>query len=118
METDIWLLFVAGAERLNISAAGHLLGLAPVVASARLVKLEHELGAELLHRTKRKVSLLHEGHASPPYACEIIAQSEVGRAALGLNVGQPSDILRFAAPNSCAQLHIMPLLPAFHAAYP
>jgi DNA-binding transcriptional LysR family regulator len=42
----------------------------------------------------------------------------VGRAALGLNVGQPSGTLRFAAPSSCAQLHIMPLLPAFHAAYP
>jgi DNA-binding transcriptional LysR family regulator len=63
METDIWLLFAAGAERLNISAAGHLLGLAPAVASARLVKLEQELGAELLHSTKRKVSMSHEGHA-------------------------------------------------------
>ena len=46
MDTDSLRLFVAAAERLNISAAGRSLGLAPAMASARLAKLEHELGAE------------------------------------------------------------------------
>ncbi|MBU0780546.1 MAG: LysR family transcriptional regulator [Alphaproteobacteria bacterium] len=118
MDTDSLRLFVAAAERLNISAAGRSLGLAPAMASARLAKLEHELGAELLHRTTRKVSLSQEGEAFLPYAREILAQSEAGRAALGLNAAEPSGTLRFAAPSSFAQLHIMPLLPAFHAKYP
>lgn len=118
MDIQTLRLFVAAAERLNISAAGRSLGLAPAMASARLAKLEHELGAELLHRTTRKVSLSQEGAAFLPYAREILAQSEAGRAALGLNAKKPSGTLRFAAPSSFAQLHIMPLLPAFHAAYP
>lgn len=118
MDTDCLRLFIAAAERLNISAAGRGLGLAPAMASARLAKLEHELGAELLHRTTRKVSLSQEGEAFLPYAREIVAQSEAARAALGLNAAEPSGTLRFAAPSSFAQLHIMPLLLAFHAQYP
>ncbi|MEE3217801.1 MAG: LysR family transcriptional regulator, partial [Pseudomonadota bacterium] len=38
MDTEALRLFVRAAERLNISAAGRDLGLAPAVASARLAK--------------------------------------------------------------------------------
>ena len=118
MDTDGLRLFVMAAERLNISAAGRALGLAPAVASARLAKLETELGVELLHRTTRKVSLSLEGTDFLPYAREILAQAEAARSALGGSSATPRGTLRFAAPSSFAQLHIMPLLPQFHAAYP
>jgi hypothetical protein len=110
MDTDSLRLFVMAAERLNISAAGRALGLAPAVASARLSKLEQELGADLLHRTTRKVSLSLEGAEFLPYAREILAQSDAAKAALGQGVLSASGTLRFAAPSSFAQLHIMPLL--------
>ena len=118
MDTDCLRLFVLAAERLNISDAGRALGLAPAVASARLAKLENELGVELLRRTTRKVSLSLDGSDFLPYAREILAQADAARAALG---GAGTDLkgtLRFAAPSSFAQLHIMPLLPEFHARYP
>ena len=118
MDTDNLRLFVMAAERLNISAAGRELGLAPAVASARLAKLEQELGAELLRRTTRKVSLSLEGSDFLSYAREILAQAEAAKAVLGGSGAGPKGTLRFAAPSSFAQLHIMPLLPAFHAAYP
>jgi len=118
MDTDTLRLFVAAAERLNITAAGRDLGLAPAMSSNRLAKLEKELGVELLHRTTRKVSLSQDGAAFLPYAREIIAQAEAGRAALGEDTLSPSGILRFAAPSSFAQLHIIPLLPEFQNRYP
>lgn len=118
MDTDALRLFVAAAERLNITAAGRDLGLAPAMSSNRLAKLEKELGVELLHRTTRKVSLSQDGAAFLPYAREIIAQAEAGRAALGEDTLSPSGILRFAAPSSFAQLHIIPLLPEFQICYP
>ncbi|MEQ3626444.1 MAG: LysR family transcriptional regulator [Celeribacter sp.] len=118
MDTDNLRFFVRAAERLNISAAGRELGLAPAVASARLAKLEQELGVELLHRTTRKVSLSLEGSDFLPYAREILAQADAARAALGGTDAGPKGTLRFAAPSSFAQLHIMPLLPEFHRAYP
>ncbi|EEX08167.1 transcriptional regulator, LysR family [Ruegeria lacuscaerulensis ITI-1157] len=118
MDTEALRLFVMAADRLNISAAGRELGLAPAVASGRLARLEAELGVELLHRTTRKVSLSLEGAEFLPYAREILAQSDAARAVLGNSQSHPRGTLRFAAPSSFAQLHIMPLLADFHAGHP
>lgn len=118
MDTDSLRLFILAAEKLNISAAGRVLGLAPAVASARLAKLEQALGAELLHRTTRKVSLSLEGAEFLPYAREMLAQEATALAALGHGGMQPTGTLRFAAPSSFAQLHIMPILPECLARYP
>ena len=118
MDTQSVRLFVIVAEKLNISAAGKLLGLAPAVASARLAKLENTLGAELLHRTTRKVSLSLEGMDFLPYAREILAQEDAGRAALGAGSPTATGTLRFAAPSSFAQLYIAPLLPEFMQRHP
>ncbi|TDL86075.1 LysR family transcriptional regulator [Meridianimarinicoccus aquatilis] len=118
MDIEALRLFVAAAERLNITAAGRELGLAPAMSSNRLAKLENELSVELLHRTTRKVSLSQDGAAFLPYARDIIAQAEAGLAVLGKDAHNPSGILRFAAPSSFAQLHIIPLLPVFQSLYP
>jgi DNA-binding transcriptional LysR family regulator len=118
MDLDCVRLFVLAAERLNISAAGRELGLAPAVASARLAKLEHTLGADLLRRSTRKVALSLEGAEFLPYARELLAQESAARAALGLGRAQASGTLRFAASSTFAQLYIAPLLPEFMAQHP
>lgn len=118
MDTDSVRLFVLAAERLNISAAGRELGLAPAAASARLAKLEQALGADLLRRTTRKVSLSLEGAEFLPYAKELLAQESAALAALGKGRAQASGTLRFAASSTFAQLYIAPLLPQFLALHP
>ena len=82
MDTEGVRLFVMAAEMLNISAAGRQLGLAPAVASARLSKLEKQMGADLLHRSSRRVSLSLEGAEFLPFAKEILAQEDAAHAAL------------------------------------
>lgn len=118
MDTDALRLFVLAAEKLNISSAGRDLGLAPAVSSARLAKLEQTVGADLLHRSTRKVSLSLEGAEFLPYAREILAQEDAALAALGKGEAIASGTLRFAAPSTFAQLYIAPLLPAFLDAHP
>ncbi|CAM3755593.1 LysR family transcriptional regulator [Litorimonas haliclonae] len=118
MDTDALRLFVIAADRLNISAAGRMLGMAPAVASNKLAKLETALGADLLHRTTRKVSLSIEGQDFLPFAQEIIAQEDAAFAALGKGETEPSGKLRFAASSTFAQSFIIPLLPDFLARYP
>lgn len=118
MNTDSLRLFVLAAEKLNISAAGRELGLAPAVSSARLAKLEQSLGADLLHRSTRKVALSLEGEEFLPYAREMLAQEEAGRAALGQGQASPSGKLRFTAPSTFAQLYIAPILPIFLKQHP
>lgn len=118
MDTDSLRLFVLAAEKLNISAAGRDLGLAPAVASARLAKLEHSVGADLLHRSTRKVSLSLEGAEFLPFAREILAQEDAARAAMGLRQPIATGTLRFTAPSTFAQLYIAPILPDFLEQHP
>lgn len=118
MDTDGIRLFVMAADLLNISAAGRQLGLAPAVASARLSKLEKQIGADLLHRSTRKVSLSLEGAEFLPFAREILAQEEAARAALGHGSAEVTGKLRFAASSTFAQLYIAPVLPEFLDRYP
>ncbi len=106
------------AEKLNISAAGRELGMAPAVASARLAKLEKTLGADLLRRSTRKVSLSLEGADFLPFAKEMLAQEDAALAALGMVTPTVSGTLRFAAPSTFAQNYIAPILPKFLNAYP
>ncbi len=118
IDTAALRLFVLAAELLNISAAGRRMGMAPAVSSARLAKLEHGVGAELLHRTTRKVSLSLEGADFLPFAREIIAQEDAAMAALGKGAAHLSGTLRFAAPSTFAQHYIAPILPTFLNAHP
>lgn len=118
IDTDGLRLFVLAAELLNISAAGRRLGMAPAVASAKLAKLEHSVGADLLHRTTRKVALSIEGADFLPFAREMIAQEDAARAALGQRSANISGTLRFTAPSTFAQLYIAPILPKFLDRHP
>ena len=118
MNTDGIRLFVMAADMLNISAAGRQLGLAPAVASARLAKLEKQLGTELLHRSTRQVSISLEGEEFLPYAREMLAQEEAALAALGHGSAEVKGTLRFAASSTFVQLYITPILPLFLERYP
>lgn len=118
MDTNALRLFIGAAEALNITAAGRALGLAPAVASARLAKLEKTLGADLLHRSTRRVSLSLEGAEFLPYAREIVAQEDAARAVLGHGRAQAGGTLRFTAPSTFAQDYIAPILPEFLDANP
>lgn len=118
MDTEALRLFVLAAEKLNISAAGRDLGLAPAVSSARLAKLEQSIGADLLHRSTRKVSLSLEGEEFLPFAREILAQENAALVALGKGEADAKGTLRFTAPSTFAQLYIAPILPQFLHAHP
>ena len=113
MDTDSLRLFVLAADKLNISAAGRELGMVPAVASARLAKLEITVGADLLHRSTRKVSISLEGSEFLPFAREIIAQEDAARAALGQKSVDIKGTLRFTAPSTFAQCYVAPFLPEF-----
>ena len=118
VDTDAVRLFVLAADMLNISAAGRQLGLSPAVAGARLAKLEQQMGADLLHRSTRKVALSLEGAAFLPFAKEILAQEDAAFGALGRGGSEARGTLRFAASSTFAQLYIAPILGEFLDRYP
>ncbi|WP_086931874.1 LysR family transcriptional regulator [Agarilytica rhodophyticola] len=118
MDTKAIRLFVMSADMQNISAAGRKLKLTPSMASARLSKLEVQLGADLFHRTTRKISLSVEGESFLPYAREILAQEDAALGTLGRDHTDVCGTLRFAASSSFSQRFILPIMPDFYKRYP
>lgn len=118
MNIDYFRLFVRVAMTRNISQAGKELGLSAPVASMHINKLEEKIGARLVHRTTRKVSLTEEGEALLPYAEEILSNIDTARAIVGKGKEKLQGTLRITASASFGRLHLMPALKGFLLEYP
>ena len=117
MDADHLRLFVMAAERLNISAAGRELGLAPAVASARLAKLE-TLRVELLRRTTRKVSTTEAGLVFYHHCRQLLDGLDEAERALTNLQTKPTGSLKITAPLSFGEKFIAPLVNNFASKYP
>ncbi len=111
-------LFVRVCATRNVSAAGREFGLSPAASSARLAQLERRLGARLLHRTTRQITMTQDGDAFLERAVALLDAAEQATASVGSASGQPQGLLRVAASVSFARLHLMPWLPEFLVQYP
>ncbi|TKC90263.1 LysR family transcriptional regulator [Trinickia terrae] len=111
-------LFLRAALLANVSAAGREFGLSAAVASARLAGLERVLGARLLHRTTRRVSLTQEGEAFIKHAQALLDAADAARASVGPARDEPQGRLRVSMTSSFGRQHISPAIPAFLRRYP
>ena len=92
--------------------------MAPAVVTRAVAELEQHLGARLLNRTTRRVSLTEEGHAFLQRAMPILAAIEEAERAVTELQGEPRGLLRVNASTALAQHHVEPLIPGFLARYP
>lgn len=111
-------VFVRVAEAGNFSAAARALGLTPSAVSKLIGRLEDRLGARLLNRTTRRVSLTEEGHAFLQRATPILAAIEDAERAVTELHGEPRGLLKVNASTAFAQNHVEPLIPGFLERYP
>lgn len=84
MKLDGITTFIAIAEAGSISDAARRLRLSKSVVSDRLADLERSLGARLVHRTTRNLTLMEDGSAlsfTPP--CAPVAASRQGAEVSG-----------------------------------
>ena len=118
MKLDGVAVFVACADARSISGAARRLGIAKSVASERLAELERALGARLLQRTTRKVSITEDGSVFLERARRILRDSEDAIAELAERHGSLVGPLRLSAPVTFGVLHLGPALHPFLAANP
>ena len=111
-------LFVRACATRNLSAAGREFSLSPAASSARIAQLEHQLGARLLHRTTRQITLTMEGEIFLRHAQQLLDAAELATTSVGHAHRQPEGLLRVAASASFGRLHIVPALADFLKAYP
>lgn len=93
----------------SLTRAGARLGMSKSMISRRLARLEAELGATLLARTTRGMSLTEAGADFRPHAERIVAELQSARDALSRQ-GEVSGRLRLTAPVSFGGSHLAPLL--------
>jgi DNA-binding transcriptional LysR family regulator len=110
--------FVATADFGSISEAARRLGLSKSVVSERLAELERLLGASLMQRTTRKMSLTEDGAAFLQRARRIIQDMDEAVAELAERRGTLVGPLRLSAPVSFGSLHLGPALYPFLADNP
>jgi len=110
--------FVAVAEGGSISGAALRLQVSKSVISERLNELERNLGARLLQRTTRKLSLTEEGRTFYQRAKRIVQDMADAEAEISERRGELAGPLRVSAPVSFGALHLGPALYRFLARHP
>ncbi|PKO50065.1 MAG: LysR family transcriptional regulator, partial [Betaproteobacteria bacterium HGW-Betaproteobacteria-21] len=86
--------------------------------SRSVIELETRLGARLLQRTTRRLSLTEAGRAYYGHCKQILAELDEADRAVGMVTGHPIGRLRVNAPFSFGILHLAPLWGPFMEQYP
>src|ERR1700754_330686 len=111
-------VFVAVADLRGFAPAARRLRLSPSVVTRLIAALEERLGARLLQRTTRSVTLTDAGARYLERARRILADvEEAERAAEGERT-RPSGRLVVSAPLGFGRLHVSPVMSAYLKRYP
>lgn len=102
----------------GFSAAARRLGLSKSAVSKQVAALEDRLGARLLNRTTRRMSLTEAGAALIARCRRVLAEAEAAADAVGVLQGAPAGVLRVAAPMTFGTMHLAPAIPAFLERHP
>ncbi|WP_437739171.1 LysR substrate-binding domain-containing protein [Sorangium sp. So ce1504] len=110
--------FLEVARRQSFSAAARALGLTSSSVSKQVARLEERLGAQLLRRTTRRVSLTEAGNLYAERADRILSDIEEAQRAVADLDGTPRGTLRISAPTVLGSIRVAPAVLACRARYP
>src|SRR4249920_685780 len=115
--TDV-AVFVRVVERGSFTRAADELELSRAVVSKYLSRLEERLGARLLHRTTRRLSLTEAGAALFEASRGALERIEEAEGAVAQLQSEPRGRLKVSAPMSFGILHLGPAIADFARAHP
>ena len=111
-------LFAQVVERRGFTAAGDALGIPKSRISRRITQLEARLGARLLQRTSRRMSLTEAGQELYRHCAAMIAEAHAGEDAVRKRLGEPVGTVRVSLPMAIADIALPRLLPRFMQQFP
>lgn len=118
IETRLLHYFLAIAREQSITRAAQTLFLSQSTLSKQMMDLERQLGKQLFHRGKRRITLTEDGVFLRNRAQEILELLENTEAALHTEGDTLRGDLSIACGETAAMDRIAGLLEAFHAQYP
>lgn len=111
-------VFCMVVEKGSFVGAAEPLGMSKAAISRYVSGLEQRLGARLLQRTTRRLSMTDEGRQFFQRAKEVLAMIDEAEAAVRAAAPEPAGVLRINAPQSFGVRHLAPLWADFMKAYP
>ena len=115
---DRYRIFVQVAEMGSFIKAAHALDLPRATVSAAVQQLEAQVGARLLHRTTRQVSLTVDGTQLLARARALLAEAEDMEQMFQARVRQAVGQLRIDVPSRIARRLLAPALPGLLRSHP
>src|ERR1700745_233455 len=115
---DAMQAFVAVADLEGFAPAARKLGLSPSAVTRLIAALEDRLGARLLQRTTRSVTLTNVGARYLERARGILADVRDAEGAAEGERTRPSGRLVVSAPVGFGRLHVSPVMSAYLTRYP
>jgi DNA-binding transcriptional LysR family regulator len=112
------LVFAEVVATGSFTEAARRLGLSKASVSREVARLERRLGAQLLRRTTRSMSLTEIGQAYYAGCQRVAEEAEQAERSVGELQAEPRGEIRLATNVSFGQFQIAPRLPAFLARYP
>ncbi|WP_131857256.1 LysR family transcriptional regulator [Bosea sp. BK604] len=109
MEIEELRTFVEVADSGGVSPAARRLGVSKSIVSRRLIRLEAELGVQLLARSTRGAALTEAGITFRDHAARACAEIDAARETI-LPAGDLRGRLRVAVPLSFGPTHLAPVL--------
>lgn len=109
MDIEDLRTFVEVAQAGGVSAAAVRLGISKSMVSRRLVRLEEELGVQLLARSTRGAALTEAGAVFRDHAARVCAEIDVAKETI-LPEGDLRGRLRIAVPLTFGSTHFAPML--------
>jgi DNA-binding transcriptional LysR family regulator len=111
-------VFAAVVDAGSFVAAADALGLSKAAVSRYVSDLEQRLGARLMHRTTRRLSMTQEGEVFLARTREILAGIEASEAEISTRAESATGLLKLSVPVSFGIRQLAPLWSQFLAAHP
>jgi LysR family transcriptional regulator, regulator for bpeEF and oprC len=111
-------MFVRVVESGSFSAVARAAGVGQPAVSKQITALETRLGAQLLRRTSRSLSLTQAGQDFYESAVRLIDDLEAAESRVGRGQTAPSGLIRVTVAPVFGRLYLVPRLQEFFARYP
>ncbi|SAL20614.1 LysR family transcriptional regulator [Caballeronia udeis] len=115
---DAMRLFVRVVERGSFSSVAREAGVGQSAVSKQIAALEAHLGAQLLRRTSRSMTLTDAGQVFYESALRVVDEFDAAESLVGHGQSAPSGLVRVTVAPVFGRLYIVPRLPEFFARYP
>ena len=110
--------FVLVVRHGGFSPAARATGIEKTLLSRHIALLEKRIGARLLHRTTRQVSLTEAGQHFYALSQAVVEGAQTAYESVEHMRREPVGLVRLSCPQVMAKTYLSPLLPSYMAKYP